>query len=62
MGVIVGLIDKFCKEHLNEEYALLCRKLAEKLARKRPSPLISGSPYTWSSGIVRTVGWVNFLH
>ncbi|HQU47181.1 MAG TPA: DUF6398 domain-containing protein [Pirellulales bacterium] len=62
LGVIVGLIDKFCKEHLNEEYALLCRKLAEKLARKRPSPLISGSPYTWSSGIVRTVGWVNFLH
>ena len=34
-----GRIDQFCKEHLNEEYAVLCRKLAEKLARKRPSPL-----------------------
>jgi hypothetical protein len=62
LRVIVGLIDQFCKEHLNEEYAVLCRKLAEKLARKRPSPLLHGSPNTWASGIVRTIGWVNFLH
>lgn len=62
LGLIVGLIDQFCKEHLNEEYAFLCKKLAEKLARKRPSPLASGSPNTWASGIVRTIGWVNFLH
>ena len=58
---IVAMTDRFCREHLNEEYADLCRKLAEKLARKRPSPLLSGSPNTWASGIVRTVGWVNFL-
>ena len=56
------MIDQFCREHLNDEYAVLCRKLAEKLARKRPSPLLSGSPNTWASGIVRTVGWANFLH
>jgi hypothetical protein len=62
LRVIIGLIDRFCKEHLNEEYAVLCRKLAEKLGRKRPSPLLHGSPNTWASGIVRTVGWVNFLH
>jgi hypothetical protein len=59
---IIGLIDQFCKEHLNEEYAVLCRKLAEKLARKRPSPLLQGSPNAWASGIVRAVGGVNFLH
>jgi len=59
--VILGLIDQFCREHLNEEYAALCRKLAEKLARKRPSPLASGRPNTWACGIVRTIGWVNFL-
>ena len=35
-AVIVGMIDQFCREHLNDEYAVLCRKLAEKLARKRP--------------------------
>jgi hypothetical protein len=62
LGVIIRLIDEFCEEHLNEEYATLCRELAEKLARKRRSPLLSGSPYTWASGIVRTIGWVNFLH
>ena len=56
------MIDQFCKEHLNEEYAVLCRKLAEKLARKRPSPLLHGSPNAWASGIVRAIGGVNFLH
>jgi hypothetical protein len=62
LKVIVGMIDQFCKQHLNEEYAVLCRRLAEKLSRKRPSPLLGGSPNTWASGIVRTIGWVNFLH
>jgi hypothetical protein len=46
LRVIIGMIDQFCREHLNEEYAVLCRKLAEKLARKRPSPLLHGSPNT----------------
>jgi hypothetical protein len=59
--VILGMIDEFCREHLNDEYAVLCRELAEKLARKRPSPLSSGKPNTWACGIVRTIGWVNFL-
>jgi hypothetical protein len=62
LRVLIKMIDQFCTEHLNDEYAVLCRKLAEKLARKRPSPLLHGSPSTWASGIVRTVGWVNFLH
>jgi hypothetical protein len=61
LATIIGLTDQFCREHLNNEYAVLCRQLAEKLARKRPSPLLSGSPNTWASGIVRAVGWVNFL-
>jgi len=59
--VIAGLVDVFCKQHLNVEYADLCRRLTEKLARKRPSPLVSGKPNTWACGIVRTIGWVNFL-
>ena len=59
---IVTLINQFCREHLNEEYAVLCRKLAEKLARKRPSPLLQGRPNAWASGIVRAIGMVNFLH
>ena len=62
LRVIVGLIKDFCHKHLNEEYSLLCCKMAEKLARKRPSPLIHGSANAWASGIVRAVGGVNFLH
>ncbi len=62
LAVVIRLTDQFCKEHLNEEYAVLCRKLAEKLGRKRPSPLLHGSPNAWASGIVRAVGGVNFLH
>ena len=58
---IVGLTDAFCREHLNEEYHVMCRRLAGVLARKRPSPLASGKPETWACGIVRTIGWVNFL-
>ncbi|CAN5160748.1 hypothetical protein BH11PLA2_BH11PLA2_43270 [soil metagenome] len=62
LAVIIELIDQFCKEHLNEEYAVLCRKMAEALSRKRPSPLLHGSPNAWASGIVRAIGGVNFLH
>ncbi len=61
LTLIVGMIDDFCRDRLNEEYAVLCRKLAEKLARKRPSPLLSGKPGAWAAGIVRTIGMVNFL-
>lgn len=61
LEAIVRLTNEFCHDHLNDEYAELCRKLAEKLSRKCPSPLLSGKPPTWASGIVRTIGWVNFL-
>jgi Domain of unknown function (DUF6398) len=54
--VIAGLVDAFCREHLNEEYAVLCRRLTEKLTRKRPSPLVNGKPNTWACGVVRTIG------
>lgn len=60
--VVADLTDQFCNAYLNDEYAVLCRKLAEKLGRKRPSPLYTSSPNAWASGIVRTIGWVNFLH
>ena len=61
-GELIKMTDSFCKEFLNEEYAALCRKLAETLARKRPSPLFQGKMAAWASGIVRTIGWANFLH
>jgi hypothetical protein len=55
------MTDAFCQTRLNEEYMALCRKLAEKLAAKRPLPLLRGEPRTWACGIIRTIGWVNFL-
>jgi hypothetical protein len=59
---LAQMTDAFCRAFLNEEYAVLCRKLVSSLARKRPSPLLRGRRETWASGVVRTVGWANFLH
>ena len=58
---IVSLTDNFCQEHLNDEYAQLCRKLTAALCRKRPSPLATGKANTWACGIVHALGMVNFL-
>jgi hypothetical protein len=59
--IIVGLTDAFCAEHLDAEYAQLCRDLAAALARKRQSPLRLSSLNAWACGIVYAVGSVNFL-
>jgi hypothetical protein len=57
----VTATDAFCLRHLDEEYAALCAKLAAKLARKRPSPLVRGDRIIWAAGILYAVGRVNFL-
>ncbi|QDV43875.1 hypothetical protein Enr13x_37350 [Stieleria neptunia] len=59
---LAQMTDAFCRQFLNEEYAVLCRELVSALARKRPSPLLRGRRETWASGVVRTIGWANFLH
>ena len=58
---VVAITDGFCREHLNEEYAQLSRKLAAALARKRPSPIAQGKPLAWACAIVYALGSVNFL-
>ncbi|HRQ22338.1 MAG TPA: DUF6398 domain-containing protein [Anaerolineales bacterium] len=58
---ITAVSDAFCKEHLNEEYAGMARKMAATLARKRPSPLVNGKAKSWAAGIMYTLGQVNFL-
>jgi len=57
----IALTDALCREKLNDEYAQLCREMAATLARKRPSPLVSGYINTWACAIAYTVGAVNFL-
>lgn len=58
---IWALIEPFCRERLNDEYLAVCGRLLGVLARKRPSPLVNGTAAAWACGIVRTIGWVNFL-
>lgn len=58
---ITALTNNFCEQHLNAEYAVLCRELAAALARKRPSPLARGAHNIWACGIVYALGTVNFL-
>lgn len=59
---IAGLIDDFCREHLNEEYSQVSRELAAALCRKRPSPLVKGKPEQWACACVYVIGSANFLH
>ena len=58
---ITQLTDAVCLDHLDDEYALLCRKLAAALARKRPSPLARGKKQVWACAIAYALGTVNFL-
>jgi hypothetical protein len=58
---ILAIADAFCKEHLNGEYAELCRKLVVTLGRKRSSPFAHGEAKTWACSVVYAIGRVNFL-
>jgi hypothetical protein len=58
---ITHLTDGFSAEHLDEEYAALCRKLVGKLGRKRPSPLVRGDLRIWAAAVIYAIGKVNFL-
>jgi hypothetical protein len=43
---VVVLTDAFCHDHLTDEYRGLARAMIAALARRRPSPLVSGQPRT----------------
>jgi hypothetical protein len=58
---IAALIESFCAQRLNDEYRGICLRMLGVLARKRPTPLVNGKPNSWACGIVRAVGWTNFL-
>ncbi len=58
---IVDITDAVCRAHLTDEYADLCRRLAAKLSRKRPSPLTRGRPDIWAGAILYTIARINFL-
>jgi len=55
------LTDALCREHLDDEYATLCRRVIARLARKRPSPQLRGEIRIWAGAIVYAIGSNNFL-
>jgi hypothetical protein len=57
---IVSLTDEFCNERLNAEYQELCREMTISICQDG-SPVIRGKRASWASGIVYSVGWINFL-
>ena len=58
---VVAVTDAVCQEHLDAEYADLCRAVVGKLGRKRPSPLTRGDLRIWAAGVVYAVGQLNFV-
>ncbi|PWR73436.1 DUF6398 domain-containing protein [Methanospirillum stamsii] len=58
---ITDMIDTFCDERLDDEYADICRYVAGKLARKRDCQVSRGKITIWASGIIYAVGQINFL-
>ena len=58
---ISNAADDVCAHHLTKEYADLAREMAASLARKRPSPLATGSLVGWACGVLYALGRVNFL-
>ncbi|MEY2515113.1 MAG: hypothetical protein QOJ89_2471 [bacterium] len=58
---ILAITDQACTDHLDDDYAAVCRRLVGRLARKRPSPLVRGDARIWAAGAIYAVGQVNFL-
>ena len=58
---IVSLVCGFCSHQINDEYADLCEKLVNKIARKKTAPLASGQVQIWAAAVVHAIGTINFL-
>ena len=58
---IIAITDEICAKLLDAEYAGLARQAVAKLARKRPSPLLSGRRATWAAAVIYALGQVNLL-
>lgn len=58
---LIELTDDFADQHLNEEYKMLCRKLINKMGRKRQVPFLSGRMDIWAASVVYALGKINFL-
>ena len=62
LTVVLGCIDRFCRTHLNEEYRVVCDRMARHVHQHAPELFQTGKPEGWACGIVRIVGQTNFLN
>jgi hypothetical protein len=58
---LLARIDPFCARHLDDDYRALIHEAVAALARKRPSPLLTGREPSWCAGVVHAIGAANFL-
>lgn len=58
---IINLVQSFCNEKLDAEYASLSEKIINKLGRKRNSPIATGQPKIWAAAVIHALGTINFL-
>jgi len=58
---VISLTDKFCNEHLNEEYRELCRVCATEAAASHAA-IDSGKAASWAAGVISAVAYANFLN
>ena len=58
---LIRMTDGFADRDLDEDYKMLCRKLIEKMSRKRQVPFLSGRLEIWAAAVVYALGQVNFL-
>jgi hypothetical protein len=59
--LLLDLTGAFCDTHLNADYKRLCKKIIDRMARKRPPPILRGRPEIWAAGILHALGTTNFL-
>lgn len=58
---LIKMTDDFADRYLDEDYKMLCRKLIEKMSRKRQVPFLSGRLEIWAAAVVYALGQINFL-
>ena len=58
---LIRMTDGFADHYLDEDYKMLCRKLIEKMSRKRQVPFLSGRLEIWAAAVVYALGQINFL-
>jgi hypothetical protein len=58
---LIEMINVFADRYLDEDYKMLCKKLIDKMSRKRKVPFLSGKLEIWAAAIVYSLGQINFL-